>query len=91
MKNSKFLVTLLLIVLIVFGAFSALTYDSSGSKKEYNAALDKADEYMKRELYQMAIAEYDKAVAIEDSEKLRKKILDAYEKRYAESEKILES
>ncbi len=76
---------------MVFGAFSLLLIDDEGTKKEYETAVSTAEDYMKRGLYQLAIAEYDKAIAIKDSEKLRDAAFDAYEKRYEESATILDS
>ena len=90
MKNTKLLTTVILICLIVFGAFALLLADDDGGKQEYDTAVSQAEEYMKRELYQMAIAEYDKAIAIKDSEDLRDAVLDAYEKRYSESTTIID-
>ena len=90
MKNTKLLTTVILICLIVFGAFALLLADDDGGKQEYDTAVSQAEEYMKRELYQMAITEYDKAIAIKDSETLRDAVLDAYEKRYNESTTIID-
>ena len=90
MKNTKLLTTVILICLIVFGAFALLLADDDGGKQEYETTVSQAEDYMKRELYQLAIAEYDKAIAIKDSEDLRDSILDAYEKRYEESTTIID-
>ncbi len=90
MKNTKLLTTVILICLIVFGAFALLLADTDGGKQEYDTALKQAEDYMKRELYQLAIAEYDKAIAIDDSTELRDAVLNAYEKRYEESTTIID-
>lgn len=89
MKNTKLLTTVILVCFIVFGALSLLLDDDDGGKQEYDMALAQAEDYMERRLYQLAIAEYDKAIAIEDSTELRDSILDAYEKRYEESTTII--
>ncbi len=91
MKNTKSLVVILLVVLMVFGAFSLLLTDEEDVLAEYDAAIVLAEDYMKRGLYQLAIMEYNKAIAVNDSESLRDSVLDAYEKRYAESTKILDA
>jgi hypothetical protein len=90
-KNTKLLVTVILIVLVVFGIFSIILSNVKSGKKDYNEALSLAENYMSRGLYQLAIEEYDKAIAVKDSEELRNAVLDAYAKRYEESTGILDN
>ncbi len=89
MKNTKLLTTVILICLIVFGVFALLLADNEDEKQEYETAVAQAKDYIKQELYQLAIAEYDKAIAIKDSTELRDSILEAYGKRYEESTTII--
>lgn len=82
---------MILICLIFFGFSSAFLVDNDGEETVYQNAVAQAEDYMKRGMYQLAIMEYEKAVAIADSEALRDAILEAYEKRYQESTSILDS
>lgn len=91
MNTTKVLTGLILICLMIFGGFSLLLSDEDTDKLEYDNAVALANDYVKRELYQLAIVEYEKAVAILDSEELRGNILDAYEKRYEEAPEILDA
>lgn len=90
MKKANKMVPVLLICLIVFGALSLLSAALDGGKTESAEAVARAEDYVKRELYQLAIIEYKKAIALHDSEELRDAVLDAYEKWYEESEDIIE-
>lgn len=87
MKQSN-LVIILLIVLIIGGWGTALLSKGNGETEEYIAHMELADEYVKRGLFQKAIEEYDAALLIKDEEEVWTIKLDAYEKRYQESEKI---
>lgn len=89
MKKSQIAIIVFLIVLIIVGGFSAIQPNDSGTV-DYETAKSKAEEYMDRGLYQLAISEYDKAIAIKDTQELRDASLDAYEKRYQESKDIIQ-
>ena len=89
MNSTKMLTTIILICLMVFGGFSLLMGNSEG-KQEYETAVKQAEDYMERGLYQLAIEEYEKAIALKDSETLRDAVLAACEKRYEETEAELE-
>ena len=91
LNTTKVLTGLILICLMIFGGFSLLLSDGDTDKLEYDKAVALANDYVKRELYQLAIVEYEKAVAILDSEELRGSIMDAYEKRYEEAPEILDA
>lgn len=90
MKKTKLMTKAVLIFLMVFGVLSVFV--SGGDQQgEYEAAIALAEDYMTHDAYQLAIAEYEKAIIIKDSEMLRAAVLNAYEKRYQESRKVLTS
>ncbi len=91
MKKTKTLTIVILICLIFFGVITIFVGDGGEKQKEYENALVQAKDYLERGMYQLAIGEYEKAIAIADSEELRTAVLDAYEKRYEESTSILDS
>lgn len=87
MKQTK-LVTALLVVLMLGGWTAAFLDDESEGEAEYEAHLDKAEDYMERGLYQKAIQEYDSALAVKNSENVWADKLEAYDRRYEEDSEI---
>ena len=70
------------------GWISAFKEIDNQGKSEYEMHIEKAENYMDRELYQKAIEEYKEANSIHDTEEIWNAMLEAYEKRYRESTKI---
>lgn len=91
MKKTNLITIVILSCLVLFGIFSCLSGEDGSEKEEYEDSLKLAQDYMSRGLYQLAIEQYDKAISIKDSEELRDAEIEAYQKRYAESDKILSS
>ena len=90
LKLSKSLFTVILIVLIGIGWASAgFDVVLKNTNKEYNQHLEYAKKYYDRGLYQMAIKEYKEAGIIKENKSTNEKILNAYEKRFKETDSIL--
>lgn len=94
MRGSKKLASILLLVLVVGGWVFCLFGIMDGSEKadettvRYNQCIERAEDYMKRGLYQKAIAEYTAAVNAKDKEKDWTSLLAAYQARYEEDNSI---
>ena len=90
MKKTSSMMIVLLIGMIVIGWIASLLDNTAEEQKaQYDGAIKLAEDYMNRGLYQLAIAEYDKALLIKDSVKIRDKAFEAYKKRLEESDDIL--
>ena len=88
MKQSKTIVIVLLVVLMIGGWSSALLDTESGENAEYKSHVKVAKEYVSRGLYQKAIEEYEEAVSIQNLEKDWTSMLKAYASEYEENSKI---
>ncbi len=92
MKVTKVLTVLLLIVLTLGGWFSFLNADGVASvglpDKERQERIAVAQDYIKRGLYQKAIAEYESITAEYDKEEDWQSLLAVYQMRYEEDEHI---
>lgn len=88
LKQSKTIVIILLIVLMVFGWLGLFLDDNSEEEKKYKSHLTLAEEYVERGLYQKSIEQYNAAIAIKSSEEVWSMILNSYRNRYEESTKI---
>ena len=89
MKQST-LITICLVVLMVFGWMSGFMSigDKNEKKSEYENYVEVAKEYENKGLYQKAAQEYDKAIAMNDTEELWTEMLNAYEKCYEEDPNV---
>jgi hypothetical protein len=85
---SKIIIGLVIIILIVVGWIAFIAGKESGEDK-YGIALSDAEIYMEHGLYQLAIAEFSKALDIKENEKVRKEMVDAYEKRLKEDDDLI--
>lgn len=87
MKQTQ-LITVLLVSLILFGGISTVMADSLGKNKQFSDHEEKAEEYMKRDLFQKAIQEYEAAEKTKVTEELTTKKMEAYTKLYAEDKDV---
>lgn len=81
MKQTKVIISILLIVLIVIGWGIKINSIINDTNK-YNKNIENADYYLENKLYQKAIAEYQEALNIKESIEVRNKYLDAYSMAY---------
>ena len=81
MKQTKVIISILLIVLIVTGWGIKINSIINDTNK-YNKNIENADYYLENKLYQKAIAEYQEALNIKESIEVRNKYLDAYSMAY---------
>ena len=95
-KTSKITVSILLILLMIAGWTCGLLGIMDGSEKEagamtnYKKCIELAEDYSRRGLYQKAIVQYENAVSARNEEADWEALMESYEKRYKESDDILE-
>ena len=88
MKKDKAIVSILLVVLILAGWFSAIFSSGVMVDQSYEEKLAEAADYESRGLYQRAVKAYDEALAIKDSKAVRWAQLKDYHARYKEDKRI---
>ena len=81
----RILLSIIIIAIIALGWLSFFK-NTVSTNINYNKNLDKADKYYSRELYDLAIDHYEKALKYKDSNECRKKILKSYYKRSKDTE-----
>lgn len=86
MKNKAVLYSLAVIILDLIALVSVIRSGIDPSKQEYKNAIESGKQYEEQNLCEKAIQEYYHACQINDSEELRMKIADLYEKGYENGE-----
>ncbi len=86
MKRKGMLYALAIIALDVIAVVSVIKANIDPTEKEYKLAIEQGKKYESQELCDKAIDEYYKACKLIDSEDLRIKIADLYEKGYENGE-----
>lgn len=86
MKNT--IISIVLIVLTLVG-WGSMAFSAGSGTVDVNAIVKVADGYVERGLYQRAIAKYNEALAVKESEDVRTKQLQAYDMRLKEDDNIL--
>ena len=88
MKGTTLVILIFLTIIVAIGWFSFFSDTQAAEQadpaKAYQANIQQADEWAEEGLYQRAILKYKDAISVEPTEEIYKKMLDAYEKRYAE-------
>ena len=83
MKKNNMLTIVFLLVLVVLGWTIQLT-GKAADTKTHDTSVVLASEYEQKSLFQKAIAEYQKALAIAEDKLLRNEMVAAYKKAYAD-------
>lgn len=90
-KQVRKITMLLLIVLILAGWSACIFGRDNQSKADYDQAIMLAEDYMSRGLYQLAIIEYENAIAVRESREVWDAMFYAYELWYQESDQAVDS
>lgn len=88
MKQNHTIICAILVVVVIFGWFAAITGIGDPARSAYNAHITQAEDYFQRGLFQKAISEFEAALEIKDTVEVWASMLQAYEARYAENADI---
>lgn len=89
MKKMRFITMIVLVAVTALGWISFVMNNGS-QLVQYKNNIKTADEWVEEGLYQRAILKYKQAITYKSTEENWKKMLTAYEKRYAEDSRILD-